>query len=320
MKKLIFIALTIILLLGIFPVSAAHHGAPPVSKILDITQAGVTSLVFKEITVPDTPPLKTNESGGIDFDYYGNLLGYPKRIVLSTVPNETMVSVEISSLNDYMYSHNINIVDSSGKIITGSESFNWMGSSYYDTWTAIVPAGAHVEILVSPIVNVVQTYDALTGNLKGIEATVRYADTINIATSTTVEAVVPHNPHGGKDPPLTEIIADPPKNVDNPLTDTQTDIILGNYINSGNKLNNFGCYSCNNYRWYEGFIPAISIPPSITYTQYLRQYETAKNQLYHLNNIPTTPWGRAPSWSTTVAKDLTQFYGYSMNLPSNYRA
>jgi hypothetical protein len=320
MKKLIFMALVVILLLGIFPVSAAHHGAPPVSKILDITKGGTTSIDFREITVPDDTPLNTNESGGIDFDYYGDLLNYPQRIVLSTVNSDSTVSVEISSLNNYGFSTTINIVDSSCKVITGSDKFNWGSLSYYEGWTAIVPAGTHVEILVSPIINVVQTYDALTGNLKGIEATVRFADTINIATSTTIESVLPHNHHGRKDPPVTEIIGDPPTKVENTLTDTQMDNVLGNYIDSGNKLNNFGCYSCNNYRWYEGFIPAISIPPSITYNQYLRQYETAKNQLYHLNDIPTTPWGRAPSWSTTVAQNLTQFYGYSMGDPSNFRA
>ena len=98
MKKFVSTYLTIILFISIVPLSASHHGAPPVSKILDITQAGATSIDFKEITVPYIQPLKTNESGGIDFDYYGNLLGYPKTIVLSTVPNETMISVEISTL------------------------------------------------------------------------------------------------------------------------------------------------------------------------------------------------------------------------------
>lgn len=75
--------------------------------------------------------------------------------------------------------------------------------------------------------------------------------------------------------------------------------------------------------WYmppsirDQFIPAIS---QNNYSRNLRTYETTKNQLNHLNDIPTSPSYMKVDWVQKAPSILSQFYGYSMSTPGTFRA
>jgi len=189
MKKLIFMALTAILLLGIFPVSASH-GSAPISTIKDITDTTkkdesflpdlfTESITFnreryeEEILADHEEQWNKWMNNGDKYKY--EILGYPKIYITQPLEIDSYLRIRIDSTNGgkvlirpfkyeglgKSYFKGITF-DEQGKIVyhygdVSNDYYNgiWVppGRTYEETMR-FVPKDCQLEIIVMPDINI----------------------------------------------------------------------------------------------------------------------------------------------------------------------